>query len=365
MTSMDEPMDPDERKSGQDEITGTEPAAGKNQEGEGIREPLVHTHELAAAGVRGLSPHEPGDEIPGRDITPDSLRQADGEESATGASDRIRAAQAQARKIVSRAETESDSLLETAARMGREAGASEAEKLVAAARMLRETLLRETEPRLVELALKLAERIISHELDHNELEIARIVGKALEAVRQQRGIVVRVHPSDLERLGAAKPSLSARLGKDKDVELRGDPGVKRGGCMIDTESGSVDASLESQLRLVSDALLGRKEAPRAAPEAKSEAEARPPARQPEIRPVPPSPLENEYLRAERILARYHADLLRKAVDEILENENLFQTSFYTQADDILERYSRRLSGVSAMRSHIQEFLRRPGRAEPN
>lgn len=169
----------------------------------------------------------------------------------------IQHAEREANEIRAKAQQEFQATMDQARRDGYEEGAQRAAQLLAEARALRDKLIRETEPQLIRLALKVAEKIIGHELDHNKDEIAQIVGNALETVRQQRDINVRVHPTDLKNLEAAKPQLIARLGRAKDIDLRGDPSIKRGGCVIETEIGAIDAQLETQLEQITHILLGR------------------------------------------------------------------------------------------------------------
>jgi type III secretion protein L len=168
----------------------------------------------------------------------------------------IQEAEHEAQELKARAQQEYQRALEEGRRQGYEAGTNEAAQLLAEARALREKLIRETEPQLIKLALKVAEKIIGHELDHNKDEIAQIVGNALETVRQQRDIIIRVHPTDLKNLEQAKAQLIARLGRAKDIDLRGDQSIKRGGCIIDTEIGTIDAQLETQLEQITNILLG-------------------------------------------------------------------------------------------------------------
>jgi flagellar biosynthesis/type III secretory pathway protein FliH len=47
-----------------------------------------------------------------------------------------------------------------------------------------------------------------------------------------------------------------KIGRLKDIAIREDAEIRRGGCVIQTESGTVDAQLETQLQLLERALLG-------------------------------------------------------------------------------------------------------------
>jgi type III secretion protein L len=165
-------------------------------------------------------------------------------------------AERDAQELRARAQQDYQRALEEGRRQGYEEGARQAAQLLAEARALREKLVRETEPQLIKLALKVAEKIIGQELDHNKDKIARIVGKALETVRHQKQIRLRVNPADLVAIEAARPQLLAHLGGEVSLELKSDEAVQRGGCMIDTEIGSIDAQLGTQLEQIARILLG-------------------------------------------------------------------------------------------------------------
>ena len=56
-----------------------------------------------------------------------------------------------------------------------------------------------------------------------------------------------VHPKDAGILRKYKAKLVSVLARARDVEIREDRRVKQGGVLIETESGVVDAQLETQL----------------------------------------------------------------------------------------------------------------------
>jgi type III secretion protein L len=211
---------------------------------------------IIRGGAGPVSPTSPS--LPGRMAGSEKGGKIDSQvyDAKVDATKIILEAQREAQEIKAKAQQDYQRSIDEGRRQGYEAGTTEAAQLLAEARALREKLVRDTEPQLIKLALKVAEKIIGHELDHNKDEIAQIVGNALETVRQQRDIIVRVHPTDLKNLEAAKPQLIARLGRAKDIDLRGDQSIKRGGCIIDTEIGTIDAQLETQLEQVTTILLG-------------------------------------------------------------------------------------------------------------
>jgi flagellar assembly protein FliH len=74
------------------------------------------------------------------------------------------------------------------------------------------------------------------------------VRTALQSVRAKEILAVRVSPADRELLGSEVPG-----------ELLADERVALGGCVVETSGGSLDARLETQLRLLADALIRARE----------------------------------------------------------------------------------------------------------
>ncbi len=100
------------------------------------------------------------------------------------------------------------------------------------------------EPEVVELALTVAGRVIESELvGHPEL-VNDVVRAALLSTGSVKIIRVRIHPDDYTALNS---SWSTIIGSGASVDLVSDPKVQRGGCVVDTASGFVDAQPEIRL----------------------------------------------------------------------------------------------------------------------
>lgn len=78
------------------------------------------------------------------------------------------------------------------------------------------------------------------------LEMVRGIARDEHATQQWS---VRLHPQDAELLLADRASLDAR------IMLQGDDAVVLGGCMVDSEKGTLDLRLETQLARLGEALL--------------------------------------------------------------------------------------------------------------
>lgn len=152
-----------------------------------------------------------------------------------------------------------ESARETARLAGLEAGRNEGlgavTELLVKARREAADRAAATEPGLRRLAVRIAEKILGRELELKPDAVCDIVRTALEAARTRRDLVVRVHPGDLDAVVRARPRLSEAVVHQAGLTFRADPGVPRGGCLVDTEVGTLDARLEVQLAAIERALL--------------------------------------------------------------------------------------------------------------
>ena len=113
---------------------------------------------------------------------------------------------------------------------------------------LRSELFATSEREIIRLALEIARKIIKREVAIDEELILALVKVALARVADQTLITVRVNPKDhhaIERHQAAAPETGAL---SESIKLVEDPLIARGGCIIETQSGTIDARIEEQLR---------------------------------------------------------------------------------------------------------------------
>ena len=96
----------------------------------------------------------------------------------------------------------------------------------------------QTEPQLLALTLALAKKIIHAETRQNPEVISNVLQAALEKVKNQTVIAIRMHPEDIELVS---PQFD-----DGRVELIPDKSVERGGCIVETDLGELDATIETQ-----------------------------------------------------------------------------------------------------------------------
>lgn len=105
----------------------------------------------------------------------------------------------------------------------------------------------DAEQQILEIAVAIAQRILNYELDTNSEAVVSVVKAAMAKVYNQEQVTIRVNPHDFDTVMLSKPELEAILQREQSISLVADQTVSRGGCLIDSQFGTVDARLENQL----------------------------------------------------------------------------------------------------------------------
>lgn len=95
-------------------------------------------------------------------------------------------------------------------------------------------------------------RKIIGDMDDKE-RIVRIVRNALNSVRGQQNVTVRVAPADEEVVAQALSAMTAGSSGSAFLTIVADARLPRNSCILESELGVVDASLETQLKALENA----------------------------------------------------------------------------------------------------------------
>ncbi len=127
---------------------------------------------------------------------------------------------------------------------------------------LRTQMIRQTERQMVQLAIAVARRIVHREVTLDQDLILAMARVALDRLDEAAHVTVRLHPEEFE----ATATTRASKWTSSHVTVVADPRVGRGGCRVESEFGTIEASVDAQIQEVARALLGDEEGiPRATP----------------------------------------------------------------------------------------------------
>ena len=116
-------------------------------------------------------------------------------------------------------------------------------------------LLADSEEVVVRLSCEIARRIVTKMAEMDEEMILEIVRNALGHLGDKQKVTIRVNPADAETLRSHGDELAEATGAGSTVEIAEDVRIKRGGCLIEGESGSVEAQLDRQVDMIEKALM--------------------------------------------------------------------------------------------------------------
>lgn len=99
---------------------------------------------------------------------------------------------------------------------------------------------------LIPVALKAAKKIVGREIELSETAIVDIVANILKSVSQHKKVTIYVNKRDLEPLEQGRSRLKEIFESLEVLSLRERADIARGGCVIETEGGIINAQLENQ-----------------------------------------------------------------------------------------------------------------------
>jgi flagellar assembly protein FliH len=128
---------------------------------------------------------------------------------------------------------------------------------VSALQVERDRWLAWWEAAAVRLSVAIAEKLIRHEIEHRPESVVAVVSETLQLAAGNPHIKIRMHPADIEQLREYGQEVLHRLNSLGESALLPDEEITRGGCLIETRHGTIDARIETQLERITQELLER------------------------------------------------------------------------------------------------------------
>jgi type III secretion protein L len=190
---------------------------------------------------------------------------ADDYEARTTAKQIVADAQKERERILAEANEEKAKIYEKAAADAKADVMAQASEDLARAKMQAGQMLKNMEGEILDLALKIAAKIIGRDLERDPEVVMEIAATAIEHARAAKAMVLRVNPADGATLRHARPKLMELIGRTVELSIRDDVDVERGGCIIQTEFGTIDGQIRTQFQMLENVLkpdTAKKEGPK-------------------------------------------------------------------------------------------------------
>ena len=165
----------------------------------------------------------------------------------------IDAAKHEAALIKQQAETEAEAKRQEGFAKGQEEGKAIIADQILSTMSQSAAYFAKVEGVMIDLVMR-AIRSVLGEMNQRDLA-ERIVRKALESTRNENQVTVRVSPSHADELKTRINAMVQSFPKIQFLDIQSDSRLPEHGCVLETEIGVVDASLETQLKAIEKALI--------------------------------------------------------------------------------------------------------------
>lgn len=105
-------------------------------------------------------------------------------------------------------------------------------------------LTRQYEQQLLPLVKTMVDRLVNHEVSVNSNVIQACLRNALEFVVENSTVKVHLHKDDFNRIKEASLEDPTLLSGKNKLQLIEDPNISAGGCLLKTDYGEIDATME-------------------------------------------------------------------------------------------------------------------------
>jgi len=107
----------------------------------------------------------------------------------------------------------------------------------------------------IQLSVAIAEKLLHSELEKRPELVKNAVVEALELAVGNPRIQLHLNPQDVERLGSWSHEIIATMSPAGLTEIVADPQITPGGCVVETEHGTIDAQVETKLARIAQELM--------------------------------------------------------------------------------------------------------------
>lgn len=166
-------------------------------------------------------------------------------------------AQLEAAEIRERAARDAESIRQSAYADGYAAGNAAAAKQLFDLSRVQAELTKRSEAEATQAALLVAGQLLGSTLEVEPDKIAALLKPHLTRMRRAQRLTLCLHPDDATWLEQHPETLSELREQHtiaSSLELRRDPSIMRGGCVLESNIGELDARIETRLQLLAAAL---------------------------------------------------------------------------------------------------------------
>lgn len=120
---------------------------------------------------------------------------------------------------------------------------------------LKKTILINSTEDMLRLVMAISRKVIQCETSMRDDIIQTVVKQALQAAIKSDEFSIKVNPEDFALVNEKKPLFLTSISGLNNITFEADPEISRGGCLIESDVGQVDATIETKLDEIHQQLL--------------------------------------------------------------------------------------------------------------
>lgn len=119
----------------------------------------------------------------------------------------------------------------------------------------RAEILEQTEGQVVELVLLIARKVVKTISENQKNVVISNVAQALRKLKTRSDVIIKVNLADLQLATEHARDFVEMAENAKNLTVVEDSSIDRGGCVIETDFGEIDARIQSQLHELEEKIL--------------------------------------------------------------------------------------------------------------
>jgi flagellar assembly protein FliH len=108
----------------------------------------------------------------------------------------------------------------------------------------RKNMYDQLEREMVQMVVDLAKKVIHFEFSTRDDAVQEMIRLAVESVLDRESMVIKINPADKGYAESFRPELHHLFSEIKNITFEAHSGVDRGGCVVETNFGVVDARID-------------------------------------------------------------------------------------------------------------------------
>ncbi len=110
--------------------------------------------------------------------------------------------------------------------------------------VFRKKMYGKVEREMVEMVVGLTKKVVHHEMSIREDSIKEMIRLAVDSVLDKETMIIKVNPADKGYAESFRPELHLLFDEIRNITFEASPAMERGGCVIETNFGTVDAQIK-------------------------------------------------------------------------------------------------------------------------